>query len=283
MVDISCAVVVPAGPADDTLDTLDSVLQYVSPPRRVIVVDDTGGRLAGLDRPDVDVIPAPPRAPGGQGGLWVKLCAGYRHALDTFDPDIILRLDADALMLGPGLVERAGAKFHGGRSTSHRPLGMLGSYRIGPDGGRRDWTPAARLLALEAGVLGLRRPAVRRTLRNLLTAATGYRSGEHPLGACYLHTAAAVRAMRAAGYLDLPELAASGLGEDHLFALATVAAGFRIDDFGGPDDPLAVTWKGLPDAPERLVARGKLVTHSVRSYGTLTEPQIRARFRALRA
>lgn len=277
MDDISCAVIVPAGPNDDTVDTLRSVRRYMESRYRIIVVDDTGGTLA--DVTDVDVIAAPSGAPGGQGGLWVKLAAGYRHALRVMDPDVVLRLDADALMIGPGLVPAAAARF-----AADPGVGMLGSYRVGTDGGRRDWSPAARILATETGPLGLRHPAARRTLRRLRDAAarTGYVPGEHPLGACYLHSGAAVRRIAELGLLDLPELAASGLGEDHIFGLVTMAAGFRIADFGGPADPLAVSWKGLPQHPAELVARGKLVTHSVRSYQGLTEPEIRAYFGSIR-
>ena len=112
--------------------------------------------------------------------------------------------------------------------------------------------------------------------------ANGYEPGEHPLGGAYIHSGAAVRAMHRNGWLDLPLLAHSGMGEDHLFSLLTVAAGFRIADFGGPDDPLAVRWRGLPAHPSQLLADGKLVTHSVRSWEDLDEAAIRRLFAAAR-
>jgi hypothetical protein len=58
-------------------------------------------------------------------------------------------------------------------------------------------------------------------------------------------------------------------------ALLTAAAGFRIGDFGGPADPLALKWQGLPAHPADLLTAGKLVTHSVRSWQNLSERQIR--------
>jgi hypothetical protein len=58
-------------------------------------------------------------------------------------------------------------------------------------------------------------------------------------------------------------------------ALLTRAAGYRIGDFGGPIDPLALKWQGLPAHPADLLNAGKLVTHSVRSWQDLTERQIR--------
>lgn len=276
------AVVIPAGPRDDVADTLASVLHYTAPPRLVVVVDDTGrdvGATLEATSPDVAVVRAPGRAAGSHGGLWVKIAAGYRFALAHLDVDVLLRLDADALVIGAGIAEIAAARF-----ASDQRLGLLGSYRYGPDGGTRDWSPAADALRSECGLRGISRPRSRRTLRALRARAVaqGYVAGEHALGGAYLHSGAAARALCRAGWLELPELAQSRLGEDHLFALLTVAAGFAIGDFGGPDDPLAITWQGLPAPPTDLLARGKLVTHSVRSFGELGETGIRARFAAER-
>jgi hypothetical protein len=64
--------------------------------------------------------------------------------------------------------------------------------------------------------------------------------------------------------------------------LLTVAAGYHIADFGRPADPIALAWKGLPAHPEELLARKKLVTHSVRSWESLEESQIRNFFREAR-
>lgn len=282
---VRSAVVVPAGPNDDVVDTVSSVLHYTAAPRHVVVVDDTGDQgqaravLEALS-PDVTVIPAPAGAPGGLGGLWVKIAAGYQHVLATRPFDVVLRLDADALMIGPGLGALAKAVF-----DADPRVGMLGAYRTGPDGGERDWSPAARLLARECSWRGLDRPSMRRTLRRLRDQATarGYLSGEHALGGAYLHSRAAVVAMSEKGWLELPVLARSHLGEDHIFALLTRAAGFTIKDFGGPGQPLALTWRGLPAAPGQLLSEGKLVTHSVRSWRGMPEAVVRATFAAARA
>ena len=276
------AVVIPAGPADDVADTVASVLHFTVPPRRVLVIDDTGRHVgAALEAlsPDVEVILSPDRAPGARGGLWAKLAHGYQHILERFSFDVLLRLDADALLIGPGLAEAAAERF-----ARDAFLGMLGSYRIGPDGGTRSWKEADALLARECGVTGLGRPSTRSLLRRLRSAAirNGYVSGEHALGGAYFHSRSAVREIAERGWLDLPPLRRSRLGEDHLFALLTVAAGFHIGDFGGPGDPLALRWHGLPAAPSELLAQEKLVTHSVRYWKNLKEREIRAMFAAAR-
>ncbi|HEY6275979.1 MAG TPA: glycosyltransferase, partial [Streptosporangiaceae bacterium] len=141
---VRIAVVIPAGPGDDIADTLASVLRYTDPSRIVVVVDDTSS--APEQAPDVKVIKAGQARPGTQGGLWVKTAPAYRWILDNYEPEMVLRLDADAVILGPGLEEAAEQAF---RRNPH--AGLLGAYRVGPDGGRRDFGPAARQLRAETG------------------------------------------------------------------------------------------------------------------------------------
>jgi hypothetical protein len=279
MIDIELAVVVPAGPRDDVVDTVRSILHWTTADRQVVVVDDSGiptlaDELTTLD-PTVTVIPAPGDAPGAQGGLWVKIAAGYRQVAQRYAPRTLLRIDADALVIGPHPERDAEEAF-----AAHPEVGLLGSFRLGSDGGRRDFSWPSQQLRRETSALGLRHPGVRRTLRSWLAEAErqGYETGEHALGGAYFHSGAALRALYDQGRLDHPELADSGLGEDHLFALATVASGFRIGDFALEGQPLGLRWKGLPAAPDELVAQHRKVVHSVRSYGTLTESDIRTDF-----
>ena len=274
---VRIAVIVPAGPRDDVLDTLASVVHYTEPSRIIIIVDDTSILKNSVRRirelwADIVVIPAPPRAPGTQGGLWVKLAAGYRWLLERYEPRIVLRLDADALLIGHGLESRAEQAF-----ASNQTVGLLGSYRTGPDGGVRDSSWAARQLRAEAGIRGLLRPRCRSNLRHCLKLArgNGYIDGESALGGAYIHSYEAAERIYRHGWFSQPWFASSKLGEDHIMALLTTAAGYRIGDFGGPIDPLALKWQGLPAHPADLLNAGKLVTHSVRSWQDLTERQIR--------
>jgi hypothetical protein len=48
------------------------------------------------------------------------------------------------------------------------------------------------------------------------------------------------------------------------------------------DEPLAVAWKGLPAAPDEIVAAGKELVHSTKSYARRDEAEIRAVFRRAR-
>jgi hypothetical protein len=282
---IRIAVIVPAGPRDDVLDTLASVVHYTDRSRVIVVIDDTAGARGGLSgirdlSPDIAVLPPPPRAPGGLGGLWVKIASGYRWLLERYEPQTILRLDADALLIGQGLESCAEAAFR------DRPaVGLLGSYRTDPAGEQRDWSWAASRLGVETGLRGWRHPARRSQLRQFLTAARahGYQDGENVLGGAYLHSYQAAQHIQASGWFDRPELATSRLGEDHIMSLITRAAGFGLAELGGPQGPLAVKWKGLSAHPADLLASRKLVVHSVRSWPGLSEAEIRRTFQQARA
>lgn len=278
------AVVIPAGPADDIEDTLSSVLSYTEPPREIVILDDLGrpGMGERLDKisPDVHVLPVPEPVSGVRGKLWINVAAGIQWAARHLEFAMLLRLDADALLVGPGLASAAAERF-----AADPSVGLLGSNRLGMDGRARDWTWAAATLGRECGLLGMRRPALRRRLRHLRlqALANGYVPGEHPLGAAYLLSVDAVRSLDAQGLLDLPELSGSTLCDDHLVGLLAVAAGYRIGEFAGPDDPLALDWKQLPASPEELLARRKLVVHSVRRWQQQDEREVRAYFALARA
>jgi glycosyltransferase involved in cell wall biosynthesis len=281
---VRIAVIVPVGPRDNLLDTLASVVHYTDPSRVIIVIDD-GSALTtasghSRDLPeDIVVLQAPAGAPGSHGGLWVKLASGYRWVLGRYEPQVILRLDADALLIGHGLESLAERTF-----ARNPQAGLLGSYKVGPDGGRRDFSWAARRLRTETGIRGLRYPQRRTHLRRYLSLAreNGYTDGESALGGAYIHSYNAANRIYLNGWFDQPWLATSQLGEDHIMALLTVAAGYQVHDFGGPGDPLALRWRGLPAHPADLLATGKLVTHSVRSWGNLDEEEIRGIFEQAR-
>jgi hypothetical protein len=262
------------------LDTLDSVLCYAGASRIVVVVDDTGGnddfaKRAEVMSDEIAVIPAPPQAMGGYGGLWVKIAVGYRWMLERYAPQVILKLDTDALLIGDGLADHAAKRF-----AADPSVGLIGPYRIAADGSVRDWSWGARMLRIESGPLGLRYPSMRASQRRLLKLArpNGYIYGEHALGGGYIHSLSLADDIHARGWWNIPALASSRLGEDMIMGLLAVAAGYRIGDFGRPEDPVAARWRGLPAHPDELLAAGKLLTHSVRSWNDLQEPEIRRIF-----
>jgi hypothetical protein len=275
-------VLMPVGPADDAADSIRSALHYLGSSRAVVAIDDTRDARRRQEMNDlgheVHVIPSSGER-GKLGGLFLKLAAGYRYALRKFDFDVLLRMDADALVIGPRPEEDAIEAF------ARRPgAGLLGSFRVRCDGAPRDMEPVARLLRHEAGVLGIRRPSRWRLLRRWLqeARANGYLDGDHVLGGAYFHRRECVADIARRGWLDPAPLATSPLSEDHLMSLLTVAAGWDIDDFGGPTGILALRWLGLPMHPDELMRREKKITHSVRTWTDMDEKEIRARFAAAR-
>jgi hypothetical protein len=192
---------------------------------------------------------------------------------------MIVRLDTDALIIGAGIEELAAQEFAKDRKT-----GLLGSYRVCPDGTLRDWSWAARRIRIEAGARGLRYPVRRARLREFIALArqNAYVHGEHALGGSYIHSFGAAHTIYLKGWFRETSFATSKLGEDHIMGLVTVAAGYHIADFARPEDPMALEWKHLPDHPDKLLANGKLITHSVRIWEHLQEPEIRGIFRAAR-
>jgi hypothetical protein len=269
------AVTIPDSGRDDVGDTIASVRAYL-PGATVVVIDDRAGpeppRRLG---PGCVVLPPLPYPRNAFGGLWAKQCYGLRFVLANLRVDYVLRLDSDAVVLGEGLDNVVVERFR-----ADPTCGVLGAYRLGRDGGIRDFGPAQRAIGRESGWAGLRRPASRRALRALLRAAehNGYVPGEHALGAVVAFRPVMLRRWLESGWLDLDGLARSPLADDWLLSLAARASGYSLGDLAGPGGPVAVEWKGLPASPEALLAEGVLATHSVRSWGGRSEREIRQFF-----
>jgi len=280
------AFVIPAGRSeDDLVDTLSSVLHYSDRARLIVVIDDMsrfGESVDGLQdlSSDIAVLRPPAGLPSNVfGGLWAKTAFAYHWLLERYEPGLVVRLDTDALLIGEGLEASAERAF-----ASDPRLGLLGAYRLGPDGGERDFSQAALQIRATAGVRGLLHPRCRTAVRKYrqLARANGYTDGEHVLAAASILSADAIGAMDRRGWFTKPELAPALMGDDHIISMLTVAAGYQIGDFSGPDDPMALKWIGLPAHPADLLGRGKLVTHSVRSWADLSQADIREIFAAAR-
>jgi hypothetical protein len=281
MLGLDGAVVIPDSGRDDLADTIESVRAYLPRASIVIVDDRPEPRCPRNLGPKCVVLPAPSYPRNPYGGLWLKECYAFRWVLANFSATYVLRLDSDALLTGPGLDSVVVERF-----AADPRLGVLGSYRKGPDGRARDFGPAARAVLSEAGLPGLLlRPASHRVLRKLLRAAraNGYEPGEHALGAVSALRPEMLARCQEMGWLAMPGLSDSKLGDDWLLALATRAAGYTLGDMDGLGGAIALDWKGLPAAPEELLQRGVLATHSVRSWRGRSEAQIRSYFAEKRA
>jgi hypothetical protein len=275
----SVAVMIPAAARDDVVDTVRSVRSWM-PSAPVLVINDSERSLIEL-RPDpnVHVLPTLPYARNAFGGLWAKLCYGLRWLLANTDCGLILRLDADAVVLRPGLESPASTRF-----SEDPKMGLLGGHRVGYDGSMRDFRPAARPIRRASGWLGYSQPGVRLALRRLLTqaATNGYQTGDHAIGCALLLRRTMVEEWDRQGWLDPGPLARSQLADDFLLAICAHAAGYSIGEGGGPGGIFAVKWRGLPASPEAIADSPAFVTHSVRAYDGYDEAGIRRYFASRR-
>jgi len=281
-----CVVLIPVGPRTAIRhlnDTLLSALRYIRSELRIVLLDDTSAGLSLSDLPKSDAIEIV-RIEGSDsysvfGRLYMHSSKAIEHVLDSWDFDLMLRLDDDALLIGSGSEEEAMDVFR-----SNPDVGCLGSYRFTCMGAARDFRPVARRLHFETSVFGRMLDPVRwRGLMEIydLAASQGYEPGEHCLGAASFFRREVLVAMRDKGLLSRHELLTSGLCDDQLLGMLVKAAGYQNMDFAGPGQPLGLAWKGLPASPQILHAIGKKIVHSVKSWQGSDQDQTRREFAML--
>jgi hypothetical protein len=281
------AVVMPIGPhcrTEFVADTLDSIEAYCVPEHRIVLVDDSGlgiGNQVAVGRKRVDVIQTP-SARGTHGGLYLSLSDAMQVALA--DPcDVLLRLDTDALVAAPGW-EDAAVRLFGQQPR----VGSLGHCRVDPHGAPRSHAYAAGRIAEATSLKGLvkfRSRAQWQQVRSLVAAAraNGW-EGEAVMGGIAVYRPDALRDLDRRGLLGAPALTNLGVEEDYAFGLALRASGWELGEFGSDFDdlPMYARHKGLAAHPDEILAKGKALIHSTKSWEQLDEAAIRATFRAAR-
>ena len=289
-VDLVC--VMPIGPeahVRHVADTVESILHFTGQSRRIILLDDSGcgtAKSLGFDYSDIDVITS--ESPGGyRGALAYTLGLGYLYALDNYDFKVLLRLDSDALLIGPEPEKDAIAYFE-----CNQHIGLIGSCKYDCNNARRSFASAEMNMRNETSWHRLRAFGGRYMLRhpNVVKSWRRYRLmvrrclrhgdelGEHCLGAAYFVSSDCLRSLRRAGLLTVQGLRWSGAAEDHLIGLFAKSVGFQLGDFATGDYPMGLRWQGLPCAPQDLVNRGKKIIHSTRFWQDMDEDDIRAFF-----
>ena len=279
------AVLVPVGPREDLgdlADTLDSVRAFTPADTLLLLLND-GARpavheVAARSGLTAEVLDLPGEGHGVVGGLTWTVARGLRRVLAHPEVDVVLRLDADALLVGPGVAAAARAAF-----LADPSVGALGSFDRLSTGEARDFGPAAWVLGEDLRSAGVRRPVWAVSLRRALRLARrhGYVDGEHALGT-QVFSRDCLRRLRRAGLLPPAGVRSSRLGDDQFMGLAVRAVGLLTADFATGRKPFGMRWQGLPGTPAELVAQGKLVVHSVKSHGDVDGEEVRAWFRARR-
>jgi hypothetical protein len=258
----------PVGPGAQEVhraqDTVASILTWEPTVSHVVLVDDSpearrlvipgsiplAHPLAGVRAHRADRVGA-------------ATLAGFRWVATETNAEFVMKIDSDALVIAP-FADKVR------RALADPGIGLIGSYERGYDGGRRSfehWRWPVRLAALRS------RP-VRRIVRD--ARRSGYVWGEHALGCT---VAIPRRALDVMALHEPTMFVGTRLFDDPILGLLVRSAGFRLADHQGA---FGVSWRGLPDTPERLLQAGCAIVHSVKNDPNLSETEIREFFRSRR-
>lgn len=236
------------GEGDGLEDVLASIVRWEGPDAGVVVLDDatTDCRTARIRAIVPGAVVLHHRWPCARPPYqYTSIARLLREARRHFDADVVIKVDTDALLTGPGLARAAIRVF-----AEHPQIGLLGTVQQ-PAYDR--W-----LLARE------RRTS--RAVRRLHDAALrhGY-DGRKAHGGVYVLSRAALERLAADGWLDWRPPVWTLLNEDACVGLATWACGLSIG-WPGPDDaaPIRSVSHEMPMDKEAVRPAGVLAVHSVR-------------------
>lgn len=283
-----CWIAAGPGEVDALLDTWASAIASSPGDLALLVTDDwtPDAHASAIQASVPDAVVVRTRVPsGGPPRLWPLTALALRTALTHFDFDLIVKLDTDALVVGPDLVAtlertfaQAGAE---GAPTPAPPIGIAGSFQVRPDGQpESDADYHRRVLAAEEP----RDPQLAAWAAAARTA--GYPEGSNVQGGCLVLTRTYVEALSRSGALEYVPRLPSIVSEDLTLTVLAYAHGFRAWSLGGPAGPYAFANKHLPLPVDELLDPESrwLVTHSVRrGLGGESESTIRERARRARA
>lgn len=254
---------------EELLHSLDT---YLDCDYQVVAVDDvsTDGTYERLLERKVWTARNPHKL--GLWGLDLTIRRAFFNAWRIFDAPVYVKIDPDALVIGPGLRDVLNEAF-----AANPGSGIAGTYRIDWNGEPRDlsyWKERLERIGRDFG------EPLQLALRN------GYVLGEGMQGGCYAIRAECLNRIVDLGYLDRwshPNLVKGRqLAEDSLMVMLAYAAAFTGIDIGGPNQPFGLWDIGLPMEPEELVRQNRIVTHSMK-YKDEASLAARAFFRARRA
>lgn len=264
-------------------NTLASIRMFCGNSRIYLLLD--GATPAMLDPaflgPDVLVLENPVPTQRHWGKIWAMQCRAMVEALaapDVSKQAIFVKIDADAIVVREGLVERAQSIF-----ATRPAAGQLGQGFSNILGGRLSnagWANFYRKMLGWRGLLrfvrqGLARREVSGALgtyqrfRQLMALATshGYTAGEFAIGGSYILRRAVVEYLARPGVLaESPFLWLPDTGEDGVMTPYVYAAGYSLMDDGSDGGIFAVEGKAIRIDPGLLKARGHYIVHPTK-YG----------------
>jgi hypothetical protein len=219
---------------------------------------------------------------------------GYGWLQREARPDLVVKLDTDALVIAP-FVDRVAAVLE------DPAVGMAGTFSRHCDGSPRDpdrWPFRVRrrrfpVRPFREGGDASGRLQIRHTLwgdpailrRRIARARRcGYGYGDHCLGGAYAVPGRFLDRMADRGWFDdWPAWVPLDIGEDVCIGVYVGAVGLRCLDANQRGEPFGVEYRDLPLPPPELVDAGYAVVHSIKDQDGWTEPEIRAYFQQRRA
>jgi len=272
---VVCFLSGPGRPAE-LLDSIDSVLASDGEDSQILVIDDfsiDSREVVVRERyPQVDVLRLGVPS-GGPPRMWPHVSLALKHALESFDFELFMRLDTDAVAVGPHLSRRT-LEVVGGRE---RPV-LAGSVVVRADGAPEDHGYHARVIQREQRYDRVLSSALDQAL------AQGWTPGRVVQGGALCLTRGAADAMAARGWVDYRQPWHSNATDDLLLSVFTSAIGGELLSIGDPGGIFAVANKHLPVPTAELVQGGWLIAHSTRrGLDGEDEEDLREVFRADRA
>ena len=254
-------------------DLLDSLATYLDCNYEVVIADDvtTDGTCERLLDAGCWVVRNPQKLYHAGNDLTLRRAFLEAHRL--FESPIFLKIDPDALVIGPGLLSALRTAFGADLKT-----GLLGSYRLDPNGELRDMSFWRDRMVQRRKDLG---EPYDMAIRN------GYQVGDGVQGGAYALSHNCLDAIISHGWFhgengyQPSPVKGQHVSEDHLIVMLAAAAGFSTQDFGGPGQSFGISYRGLPMPPEELVKQNRLVTHCIK-YKDETSLEQRNYFRVRR-
>lgn len=237
-------------------DLLDSFKTYLTCDYEIVVADDatSDGTYERLINAGCWVVRNPERQ-----YLWgndLTLRRAFHEAHRMFESPIYLKIDPDALIIGPGLEDTLQSAFN-----ANPVHGLLGVYQTDWNGEQRDLSYWRERMLRVSKYLG--KPYQ-------LAIQNGYQVGDGVQGGAYALSRACLDSITERGwFLGADGYRPSGVrgrhvAEDSLIAMLTYAAGYKVGEIGGPGQPFGLWDVGLPMAPEELVRQNRIVTHAMK-------------------
>jgi len=291
---VRCIYIIPFydNDVDQLIDTLDSILYYATGKYKIICVNDCQyddyknllhSRIVHDEIKLFNPVYNINWPHNNYGSLFYKLYQALEFVVNKYTFDYLIKMDTDALLTGSNLLDQIDDYY----STHSSQIGLLGSYKIRSDGKMRthwEWACYIIFSVYYLKTLSWKSRLWSKCLPN--ARMNGYSLGEHVLGGAHITTYACLNKMVEMYQYDMllkDCLHKTNIGEDIIYSLMAFASGFKLGDFGGPNDPMAIAQKNMPLRKEEITDRQKQIIHSVRKgLNGESEKELRAYFRSTR-